>query len=139
MSFIFDLDGTLIDTRPGILYSLQQAIQQALPEVDITGLDFKIGPPVREMFSRTLKPISETELDSLETAFRASYDTSGWEMSKVYPGVVETLDYLYNLERFLFIATNKPRDVTNRILSHLGLLPFFEEIVCPDFAPVEIP
>jgi phosphoglycolate phosphatase len=132
LHLIFDLDGTLVDSQPGILYSLKTAVRQTFPEIDPEMFDFKIGPPVREMLRIGLKTVSEAELDRLETAFRVSYDGGGWQLTTVYPSVVETLVELTRCGVSCYVVTNKPSLATARILTLLGLTPYFDTVLCPD-------
>lgn len=132
MDLIFDLDGTLVDTRPGIQHALRQAVRQVFPGLDLAGFEFKIGPPVREVIEQGLKTTRPEELDQLEAAFRGCYDTEGWKMSSLYPGVLETLEQLRQRGNSLYIATYKPGSVTKRILTYHHLLPFFDEVISPD-------
>jgi phosphoglycolate phosphatase len=92
MHLIFDLDGTLVDSRQGILFSLRKAVSQVKPERQPDSLEFNIGPPVREMFIQTLKKPSVKILDKLEASFRSIYDGEGWKMTRLFPGVIDTLD-----------------------------------------------
>ena len=132
MHLIFDLDGTLVDTRPGILFSLRQAIRQVFPDSQPDSLEFTIGPPVREVLQRALENTPKKELDKLEAAFRSSYDGEGWKMTQLFSGVIETLKAFQARDIPMYILTNKPGFSTGQILSHLGLSPFFLEVVCLD-------
>lgn len=129
---VFDLDGTLVDSRPGILHALRTAARQVQPEIDAAGLEFQIGPPVREMLQSGLQTSDPEELDRLEAAFRASYDGGGWKMTEVYPGLLDTLDTLSRRGIVCHIVTNKPAFATARILIHLGLSRYFDGVLCPD-------
>jgi phosphoglycolate phosphatase len=132
LHLIFDLDGTLVDSRPGIQGSLREAVRQVFPDINPAGLDFEIGPPVREMFQKALQGVSLTELDQLQTVFRVSYDGSGWKQTYAYPGVGETLNELTQRGNACYLVTNKPALSTSRILTHLGLAHYFKEMLSPD-------
>jgi len=132
MHLIFDLDGTLVDSRPGILFSLKQAIRQVFPDSQPDSLEFTIGPPVREVLHRALENTTKKELDKLEAAFRSSYDGEGWKMVHLYTGVMETLKAFQAREIPMYIITNKSSIAAMQILSHLDLSPYFIEVVCPD-------
>ncbi len=132
MHLIFDLDGSLIDSKPGIVFSLQKAIRQVFPDSQPELLEFNIGAPVREMLQQTLLNTTVQELDNIEIAFRAIYDTEGWQLSRLYPEVEETLEKLVARRISLYIVTNKPDLPTNRILNHLNLRQYFLDVICPD-------
>jgi sialic acid synthase SpsE/phosphoglycolate phosphatase-like HAD superfamily hydrolase len=132
MHLIFDLDGTMVDSRPGILFSLRQAISQVFPDSQPDSLEYIIGTPVREMLTHALKNINKKKLDKLESAFRVAYDGEGWKMTQLFPGVIETLKMFQARDIPMYVLTNKPSFSTKQILSNLGLFPYFIEVVCPD-------
>lgn len=129
----FDLDGTLVDSFPGIEFSARAAMAEVLP--DRASPDFRpfIGPPIREIFRRALDRPDEPTLGRLEAAFRQSYDHEGWLRTTPYPGVRETLRQLSGHGLTGHVLTNKPRPPTLRILQHLELVGFFAEIITPEF------
>lgn len=133
---LFDLDGTLVDSHPGIAWSVAVAMSEVLPEVAISVPPQLLGPPIREIFRRLLEAeahySSSAVLDELEASFRRSYDTEGWRRSRAYPEVGATLRHLHWSGLELFVVTNKPRAATRRILGRLELLPLFVEVVSPD-------
>ena len=131
-SIFFDLDGTLVDTLPGIEYSCQVAVQAALPNRKLEHLRQRMGPPIREIFRLAFADIEPTVVDRLETQFRANYDTVGWQKSIAYPGVAETLAQLNDWQIDCFVVTNKPSVPTERILRHLGLDKYIKETTSPD-------
>lgn len=129
---LFDLDGTLIDSVPGIEFSVDSAIAGlGLPvrEQDLRPL---IGPPIREIFGRLLPQIDEAQLLNLEAAFRVSYDSSGWQKTRLYENVALILEKLNCSGIRLFVVTNKPTFATGRILESLGIRRFFETVLCRD-------
>jgi phosphoglycolate phosphatase len=75
---LFDLDGTLVDSLPGIAFSVDAAIAESGLPVRRTDLRPLIGPPIREIFRQLLPQADALHLSSLEAAFRTSYDTGGW-------------------------------------------------------------
>jgi phosphoglycolate phosphatase len=128
----FDLDGTLLDSLPGIEYSAEAAFAAcglARGEVDLRGL---IGPPIRTILANMSRGVSEGELDALERAFRVSYDSEGWRMTPHYAGAAEALRALRAEEKWLFVVSNKPRHISVRILEVEGTLGFFDEVVTRD-------
>ena len=129
---VFDLDGTLVDSRPGIVGSLMQSAKTVFPGKNIADLHFQIGPPVRAIMQAALGSLSEAQQIALEEAFRASYDNGGWKDTLIYPGVEETLDVLRRQGLSLFIITNKPTFPTTQILVHLDLRHRFEEVLSRD-------
>ena len=131
-SLLFDLDGTLIDSLPGIRFSIGQAFAacgRSLPEIDVRGL---LGPPIGSILQKLGGDISAEEVQALVRAFRASYDSVGWQRTRHYPGVAETLARLKDQRLRLFVVTNKPQHVTRTTLDRLGTARLFEEILSRD-------
>jgi phosphoglycolate phosphatase len=85
-SAIFDLDGTLTDSKPGILGCLTSALDAH--RIPWTGpLDWFIGPPAGLSLRRLMPDADETRRAALLHDYRLCYDATGWEENSVYPGV----------------------------------------------------
>ena len=125
---LFDLDGTLIDSSPGILASFARilAAEGLRPAVPLEAA--LIGPPL----ATTLRLVSgigdEARLARLVEAFKADYDSEGYRTTEVFPGVAEGLARLAAEGARLFIVTNKRMLPSRRILEALGLAPLFAGI-----------
>jgi len=128
---IFDLDGTLVDSLPGISQAIQKAVAEVTPGADVPELSCFLGPPVREVFRRALAIEDEGLLGRLEGSFRRHYDGGDWMQTRTFPGAPETLGALRTAGCRLFVVTNKPRLPTERILRHLKLWDRFEAVVTP--------
>lgn len=132
-NLLFDLDGTLLDSLPGIQYSAEAAFRACGIQSGKTPLRALIGPPIRTILERmAARPVDGAELDSLEQSFRWSYDTEGWRMTPHYEGAVESLKTLKSSGRRLFVVSNKPRHISVRILEEEGTLGIFEEVMTRD-------
>lgn len=131
-NLIFDLDGTLIDSFPGIQYAIKEALKITLPGRPIPNLRPLIGPPIREIFKKVLEDAAPDLINELERQFRFVYDNIGWRKSIAYEGLSETLDQLTKLEVTNFIVTNKPILSTSKILFRLGINQYFREFISPD-------
>ena len=88
-AILFDVDGTLIDSAPGILHTLEEVFQKM--GVDVTGVNLRRypGPPLRKSFGEHF-----TELDKIEQAtrlYRKSYAVKGSHECAAYPGAAEML------------------------------------------------
>lgn len=132
---IFDLDGTLVDSLPGIESSVRHAVDQVLPDESLPNLKTVIGPPITTMFARLWPELSAKMIDALVEEFRPHYLAEGCLESKMIPGVLETISYLQTKGLSMFILTNKPFAPSQKILAHLGLANFFTEILSPDSNP----
>lgn len=129
---IFDLDGTLVDSSASVLNCFQKAfntcgmvpIRPLTPDI--------IGPPLMETFTLLTGTSDVAVLCPLADAFKMSYDTQGYQLTQVFPGVPDLLRELADSGRPLFIATNKRLLPTQRILEHLGWTSFFQRVYALD-------
>ena len=131
-AIVFDLDGTLVDSLPGITWAARAALAKARPGSELPDLRPFLGPPIREIFRRVLPEAGPAMLTSLEREFRTAYDEAGWTKTAAFPGVPEALAKLRSLGMRCFGVTNKPAVPTQRILAHCGLDRFFEVFLSPD-------
>jgi len=129
-NFIFDLDGTLVDSLPGITGSVNAALPpSARRVVDVRSL---IGPPVRSILQSLAQTTCDEDLDRMERTFRQSYDSDGWRNTVAFSGARDLLLSLRTARKRIFLVTNKPAHPTARILEALALRPFFEDVLTPD-------
>lgn len=130
-SFVFDLDGTLVDSIPGIDAAARAALVEVAPGVPLPSLRTFIGPPIRAMLQRALAWSDAARLDDLERAFRVHYDGGAWRETVPYAGVNATLEALRARGARLHVLTNKPVLPTARILQELGWSGWFDAVVSP--------
>jgi phosphoglycolate phosphatase len=128
----FDLDGTLLDSLPGIGFSVEQAFTNCGLKPQYTDLRSRIGPPIRVIFSQLAPYLAEADLDRLERAFRTSYDTEGWRMTPHFPGATTLLHDLQSIGTRLFVVSNKPIHIATLILRSESTFDLFEEVVTRD-------
>ncbi len=124
-SAIFDLDGTLTDSKPGILGCLTKALEAH--GVAWTGsLDWFIGPPAEQSWRR-LMPDGDDDARraALRHDYRLCYDATGWAENSVYPGVHVVLQSLQASGWQLFVCTSKREDFALRILEKFALSRYF--------------
>jgi|SRR5271165_3609900 len=129
---LFDLDGTLVDSLPGIEFSVREAFSVCRLPLPRESLREMIGPPIRTILSRAGNVVEESSLDALEHAFRTSYDSDGWCKSECFPGANRVLRVMHERGHRLFVVSNKPRQISLQILKREGVLECFEAIVTRD-------
>jgi phosphoglycolate phosphatase len=123
-ALIFDLDGTLTDSKPGILGSLRKALD-AHNVGDCGSLDRFVGPPVEEWAMELLPDGSDEERLSLGNDYRANYAREGWSNNSVFPGVLAMLTELQRQGFPLYVCTSKFQPFAERIVETFGMGPFF--------------
>jgi len=129
--YVFDLDGTLVDSICGIDAAARSALAELAPDETLPSLRTFIGPPIRVMLERALRWTDAARLDALERAFRVHYDGGSWRESPPYENVETTLRTLHARGAKLHILTNKPPRPAGRIIEHLGWASLFDAIVSP--------
>ena len=126
---IFDLDGTLLDSRPGIRAGLRHTLirlgHQPPPDLDP---DWAVGPPLEEVMARLLAPYSDGRVAEAVAHYRAWYAAEGLYDAHVYPGVPELIGGLVAAGRPLFVATAKLVTFARLALDHFGLAGHFRAV-----------
>lgn len=125
---LFDLDGTLTDPKPGIVGAIRHAMAELgrplVPEAD---LDWCIGPPLAEIFTRLFDGDASRAAEGI-AAYRARYGVTGLFENTVYAGIPELLTAARGRGQRIVLATSKPRVYAQRILDHFDLTRFFDAV-----------
>ncbi len=126
---LFDLDGTLIDTEPGIISGLKIALTKYGYEIpDYQVLKSCIGPPFLYSFPNILGMKQEDVQPAID-AYRQYYDKeNGLFNSQVYPGIKELLGQLKEEGFGLLVCSSKPEPTCIKLLENKGLAHFFDYI-----------
>ena len=125
---LFDLDGTITDSEPGIIACVQHALRQFGIEVeDPKTLRPFIGPPLRDSF-RDYFQMTPEEAEQATEYYRQRYAPIGKFECSVYPGIPELLRRLHETGRTVILATSKPEGFAREILEHFDLLQYFDLI-----------
>ena len=123
----FDLDGTVTDSKTGIIRSVQHALAHFnVSRADDDLLHF-IGPPLRDSFGK----IFDGDTAKAELAvqkYREYYSVTGIFENALYDGIGDLLADLSSAGRVLSLATSKPEPFALRILEHFGIAGLFDHV-----------
>ncbi|MEJ6788032.1 HAD hydrolase-like protein [Brevundimonas sp. BR2-1] len=140
----FDLDGTLIETAPDLVGTLNRLLaQQDLPPVPLESARNLIGHGAVALLRRGFEAAGahwdEAASPSLLKAFLADYLEHIADHSTAYPGSVEALDHLAARGAVLCVATNKPTDLAVALFDAIGLSDRFAVICGPQSVTAKKP
>ena len=125
---LFDLDGTLVDSAPGIWASVRAAAAElGLPRPTPDQLRAMVGPPLQDGFAAVMG-LRGADVDRAVTAYRAHYAAGAIFEVTVYAGIPELLAELARSGATLAVATSKPGPSAVRVLEHTGLLDSFRTV-----------
>jgi phosphoglycolate phosphatase len=128
--FIFDLDGTLVNTIEDLTASVNFALTKlGRPPVLLDRVRQYVGDGTALLLSRALGDRQEF-LEEATGIFTVHYSRNLTVRSRLYPGVRETLEHFRRIP--LAVATNKPRALSEPILETLGIRPFFRMVIGAD-------
>lgn len=126
---LFDLDGTLTDSAPGITAATAYALSHYGIDVpDRRALLRFVGPPLRDSFMEFYGFSAEQAEEAVTRYYRAYYRERGLFECSVYDGVPEMLEALRALGARLLLATSKPEVFARAVLERFGLLPLFSGV-----------
>lgn len=118
---IFDLDGTLINSKLGINNSLDYMLSRM--NVDVEGaavVDSLIGPPIQDGLKNVLG-FDAKQVELGVRLFREYYSQQGMYEGELYPGILEMLEELYQQGKKLYVATSKKDQFVGTVLRHFEL------------------
>ena len=123
---LFDLDGTITDSAPGITASLAWMFEQlGLPIPPPAELLKYVGPPILDAF-RDQAGFDEQQSQDALAVYRTHYIATGAFDSTVYPGIEDTLAAIQASGIPLSLATSKPESSAKLILDHFDLTKYFD-------------
>jgi phosphoglycolate phosphatase len=136
-AILFDLDGTLVDSRRDIAnacnFALESRGRRALDEGTIAGY---VGDGARQLLARAFGlPPGDAEIEQALAGFQSFYAEHAADHTRWMPGALEALDAL--ADRPLALVTNKPRAATLAVLDALGARRRFASIVAGEDAPLK--
>jgi phosphoglycolate phosphatase len=135
--YIFDLDGTLIDSFPAITASVNHVrAHHKLDPLSIEKVKTKVGRGLEYLLEKTIPTLDPT---SDQQIYRDHHEQVFLEKTAVLPHAEEVLRQLDSEGKRIALASNKMRDFSNRILEHFGLLPLFDLVLGPESVPCRKP
>jgi phosphoglycolate phosphatase len=143
-TIVFDLDGTLVDTAPDLIDTLNIILgREGMPPVPYEKGRVSIGGGARAMISRGLaaegRQVTPAELDKMFVDFIAHYSAHIADRSRPFPGVERVLEQLGDSEFILAVCTNKLEGLSRQLLDTLGLSRHFATICGQDTFAVQKP
>lgn len=143
-TIVFDLDGTLVDTAPDLIASLNHTITAAgLKPVGYEDITHLVGQGAKTMIERAFRlrevPLADQDLPALLDRFIAHYLDHMPGESQPFPGLVATLDRLAAKGYLLAVCTNKMERLALPLVEKLGLRSRFAAIAGGDTFPVRKP
>lgn len=124
-NIIFDLDGTISKSAPGILNAFEFALEKMGKSYDRENLYKYIGPPLRDSF---VKELGEDMADEGANFYRDYYFKKGLFETSIYDGVRDLIENLYKDGYNVYLATSKGEESSKKILDHFGILDYFSYI-----------
>jgi phosphoglycolate phosphatase len=143
-TIVFDLDGTLIDTAPDLIHTLNLVLtQEGLPAIRYAEARNLIGEGAQVMIQRALaaegRDVTDAEMERLYGAFIDHYSEHIADRSRPFPGLDRALDDLDGAGFKLAVCTNKLEWLSLRLLEALSLTRRFAAICGPDTFGVQKP
>lgn len=139
---LFDLDGTLVDSRGDIAAALDDALEtHGVAPVGVERLAPLVGDGVSMLIRRALT-LSEVslELEALVLpTYLEAYERRHLDSTVAYSGVPETMEALAGLGVAMAVVTNKPHGFSASILEHLGLMRYVRDVIGGDSLPFRKP
>ena len=128
MNLIFDLDGTLIDSKKGIFNAYKLSLEDYIEPVSETKFKNNIGPPFFKFLNNLHPDLDNNISNTVIKNFRRLYDEIYFKDFEIYNGINELIDKVSNFCK-CFIITNKPTNPSIEIIRKLNLNQYFEEII----------
>lgn len=125
---LFDMDGTLLDSAPGVTSSAAHALAAVgAPVPADDALRRFVGPPMIESF-RTVAGLDEPTAQRALRHYRSAYADRGAEQSGLYDGITELLEQLKSAGIPMAVATSKVEDQAVRLARRFGMEGYFVNV-----------
>ncbi len=125
---LFDLDGTITDSAPGIISSVEYALSKiGIIVQDKNELYRFIGPPFH-VSMKEIYGVPEEKLQESLAYYRERYSTTGIYDNLLFDGIKDLLSQLKDSGKIIVLATSKPEHFAKIILDHFDLTKYFTVI-----------
>lgn len=124
-NILFDFDGTVFDTSPGVFNGIQFMLDYYGLKCDRANFPLMIGPPLTESFEHIIK-MPKNMIPEAISKFREYYTEKGIFECAVYDGVRQLVESLRAHGKRVMIATSKPELFANQILERNGMRGLFD-------------
>ncbi len=132
ITVLYDLDGTLWESGPGITKAVQTALRACgIDEPDPDNLTSFIGPPLNVEFKRRYH-FDDEETAKAIAVFRSYYDEKGIYENRLYPGVKKMLKDLKEAGICIGAASSKPQPLVDRLMDYFEIRQYFDVLVGSD-------
>ena len=131
-TILFDLDGTLSDSAPGILNCVEYALASFGIRAERSELYCFVGPPLTESFM-TKFGFDAEQAAQAQSKYRERFSPVGILENEMYPGIGELLKTLHENGFRLAVATSKPTPFSRQIVERYGLMPYLELVLGSEF------
>lgn len=139
-ALVLDLDGTLLDTAPGLTEALNRTLAEAgRPSLATSDVKPMIGDGVDALIQRAASatggPFTPERFAELTARYRALMREA--PLPAVYPGARAVLGKLNEQGIKLAVCTNKPEAAAREVLDRTRLIPFLDAVIGADTAPLK--
>ena len=130
---LFDFDGTLFETGPGVTNCVRYALEKlGIHETDEGKLRKFIGPPLYDMF-RELYGFDDETANEAVRLYRERYQPIGFLECAPYEGIIDLVDTVRKAGFRVSVCTGKPTPTTMSILEHFDLVQHFDYVLGSEF------
>ena len=130
--FIFDFDGTLVDTITDVAICFNEALKiNGFPQHPLKAYDGFVGGNLETVVSRMLPPrqVNETNINAVKTTYRSLYMASRKENTKPYPGILPLLEQLKKEGYLLAVNSNKGQELLDELVNKMFPPNFFDAVI----------
>lgn len=127
---IFDFDGTLVDSAPGIVQVMKEVVDEmGYSEELLQQWSHLVGVPLLRQMELLFPEHDAKFHEDLAQTYRDKYDSKAIEICPLFPGLRDMLESLRENRILVTIATSKRRHLVDAVVDHHGLTDYFKMIV----------